>query len=160
MRRAVGYVLGGMLTAGSANAFNQYLERDIDAKMDRHPLAHLLLHPECGCVSQCLWRLAEGDLSKERTQVLSTGGMLEHARACPVPVDIVATEVGMLYRLRKERPAKLFVPVREDAVCSYMKTITLPKLYRSLRDDVYRVEVPETIAEKARASIERMLAVA
>ena len=66
----------------------------------------------------------------------------------------------MLHRLRKENPAKRFVPLREDAVCSYMKTITLPKLYRALRDDVYEVRVPEPIAHRARRAIERMVAVA
>ena len=117
---------------------------DVDALFARHPDADLLLHPECGCVSQCLWRLAEGDLPADRTFVLSTGGMVAHARDCPRPVDLVGTETGMLHRLRQVNPAKTFVPLREDAVCSYMKTITVPKLYRALRDDVYPVTVPDT----------------
>jgi quinolinate synthase len=49
--------------------------------------------------------------------------------------------------------------VREDAIREYMKTITLPKVYRSLRDLVYEVRVPEAIAERARAAIERMVAI-
>jgi len=130
---------------------------DVDALFARHPGADLLLHPECGCVSQCLWRLAEGELPAERTFVLSTGGMVRHARDCPRPVDLVGTETGMLYRLRQVNPDKTFVPLREDAVCSYMKTITVAKLYRSLRDDVYPVTVPETTARDARAAIDRML---
>ena len=103
---------------------------DIDALMAQYPDADLLLHPECGCVSQCLWRLVEGSLPAEQTLVLSTGGMARHARDCTSPVDLVGTEVGMLHRLRKENPARRFVPLREDAMCAYMKTITLPKLYR------------------------------
>ena len=130
---------------------------DIDALFDRHPGADLLLHPECGCVSQCLWRLAEGELPAERTFVLSTGGMVRHARDCRRPVDLVGTETGMLHRLHQTNPAKTFVPLREDAVCSYMKTITVAKLYRSLRDDVYPVTVPEAMARDARRAIERML---
>ena len=129
---------------------------DVDALFARHPDADLLLHPECGCVSQCLWRLAEGDLPADRTFVLSTGGMVAHARDCPRP-RLVGTETGTLHRLRQVNPAKTFVPLREDAVCSYMKTITVPKLYRALRDDVYPVTVPATVARRARRAIDRML---
>jgi quinolinate synthase len=128
--------------------------------MERHPDADLLLHPECGCVSQCMLALAEGDLPADRTHILSTGGMVRHARACRARADLVGTEVGLLYRLRKENPGKEFIPVREDAICEYMKTITLPKLYRSLRDLVYEVVVPKPIAARARAAIERMVAIA
>ena len=148
------------LWLGECHVHASIRPEDIDALMAQYPDADLLLHPECGCVSQCLWRLAEGDLPVERTLVLSTGGMVRHARECTAAVDLVGTEVGMLHRLRKENPAKRFVPLREDAVCSYMKTITLPKLYRALRDDVYEVRVPEPIAHRARRAIERMVAVA
>jgi len=127
--------------------------------MERNPDADLLLHPECGCVSQCMYALAEGDLPADRTHILSTGGMVRHARACHAKADLVATETGLLHRLRKENPEKVFIPVREDAVCEYMKTITLPKVYRALRDLVYEVRVPEPIAARARAAIERMVAV-
>jgi quinolinate synthase len=126
--------------------------------MEEHPQADLLLHPECGCVSQCMFALAEGDLPADRTHILSTGGMVRHARQCGAPADLVATEVGLLHRLRKENPQKEFIPVREDAICEYMKTITLPKLYRSLRDLVYEVTVPEPVATRARTAIDRMLA--
>ena len=123
----------------------------------QHPDAHLLLHPECGCISQCLAGVAEGDLPADRTFVLGTGGMVRHARSCQADVDLVGTEVGMLHRLRKENPHKRFVPLREDAVCRFMKMITVPKLYRALRDLVYEVRVPHPIAAKARTAIDRML---
>ncbi len=132
---------------------------DVTALMDANPGADLLLHPECGCVSQCMVAMTEGELPADRTFILSTGGMAKHARECQAPVDLVGTEVGMLHRLRKESPAKTFIPLREDAICEYMKTITLPKLYRSLRDDVYEVTVPEPTASRARTAIERMVAV-
>jgi quinolinate synthase len=131
---------------------------DANALLARYPEADLLLHPECGCVSTCLWSLAEGDLPAERTYVLSTGGMVKHARECPAAVDLVGTEVGMLHRLQRENPTKTFVPLRRDAICSYMKAITLPKLYRSLRDEVYEVAVPADIATRARTAIETMMA--
>jgi quinolinate synthase len=59
--------------------------------------------------------------------------------------------------MRKENPGKTFLPVKEDAVCQYMKTITLEKVYRSLRDMVYEVRVPTNVADRARLSIQRML---
>jgi quinolinate synthase len=130
---------------------------DILALWQQHPQADLLLHPECGCVSQCMFAVAEGDLPQDRTLILSTGGMVRHARSCTAPVDLVGTEVGLLHRLRKENPGKTFIPIREDAICEYMKTITLPKLYRSLRDTVYPVRVAEPVATRARHAIQRMV---
>ncbi len=83
--------------------------------------------------------------------------MRKHAANCSAPVDLIGTEVGMLHRLRKENPGRKFVPLREDAVCPFMKLIDLRKLYRSLRDVVYEVTVPDDVAAKARTAIARML---
>jgi len=132
---------------------------DIMDRLDEHPDSELLLHPECGCVSQCMYALAEGDLPADRTTVVGTSGMMRHLETSEAPVIFVGTETGMLHPLRKKRPDKTFIPVREDAVCEYMKTITVPKLYRALRDDVYHVTVPDDIAAKARRAIDRMVAV-
>jgi quinolinate synthase len=145
------------LWMGECHVHAGFRPQDIQKQMDAHPDAHLLLHPECGCVSQCMNALAEGDLPASRTHILSTGGMVAHARECGATTDLVATETGMLHRLHKEAPQKTFLPVREDAICEYMKTITLPKLYRSLRDGVYEVRVPEDIARRARKAIDRMV---
>lgn len=130
---------------------------DIQGLFERYPDADLLLHPECGCISQCMFALAEGGLPADRTFIYSTSGMVRHVRQSNTPTHLIATEVGILHRMRKEAPHKRFIPVKEDAICEYMKTITLPKLYRSLRDMVYEVTVPKDIAAKARKAIERML---
>ena len=130
---------------------------DIEAIWKKHPEADLLLHPECGCISQCMLSVAEGELPEDRTHILSTGGMVRHAQTCTAATDIVGTEVGLLHRLRQQNPAKEFVPIREDAICEYMKTITPRKVYRSLRDMVYPVKVPEPIASQARTAIQRMV---
>jgi quinolinate synthase len=145
------------LWMGECHVHAGFRAEDIRTQMEAHPDADLLLHPECGCVSQCMYALAHGDLPADRTHVLSTGGMVKHARTCSAKVDLVATEVGMLHRLHKEAPNKTFLPVREDAICEYMKTITVPKLYRSLRDGVYEVRVPADIARRARTAIDRMV---
>ncbi len=132
---------------------------DVVARMDAEPGAELLLHPECGCVSQCMYALAEGDLPRDRTFIVGTSGMVRHLHASEAPVVFVGTETGMIHRLRKERPDKTYIPVRADAVCEYMKTITVPKLYRSLRDLVDEVTVAPEVADRARVAIERMVAV-
>ena len=130
---------------------------DIHTMWEKHPDAELVLHPECGCVSQCMLAIADGDLPKDKTHVLSTGGMVKYARECQSKATLVGTEVGMLHRLRKENPRTEFIPLKREAICEYMKTITMPKLYRSLRDLVHVVSVPEPTASRARGAIERMM---
>jgi quinolinate synthase len=147
------------LWMGECHVHAGFRAEDIVNALKQYPEADLLLHPECGCVSQCMYALAEGELPAERTFVYSTGGMVRHVKQSPAPIHLVATEVGMMHRLRKEAPHKQFIAIKADAICEYMKTITLPKLYRSLRDGVYEVRVPEEIAQRARRAIERMLEV-
>ena len=72
---------------------------------------------------------------------------------------VIATEVGILHRLKKIKPDAEFYPVSDKSVCEYMKMITIEKLYESLRDNKYEVKVPEEIASKARLPIERMLSI-
>ena len=97
--------------------------------------------------------------------MLSTGGMLKYARerasagGSGTAAAIVATETGMLHGLRAVAPGVEFVAANEAAHCRYMKMITLPRLRDSLRDDVYEVKVPPEVAERARVSIERMVAI-
>jgi len=130
---------------------------DIHTMWKKYPEADLVLHPECGCVSQCMLSIADGDLPAEKTHVLSTGGMVQYAKNSTAKATLVGTEVGMLHRMRKENPNTEFIPLKRDAICEYMKTITIPKLYRSLRDLTYEVRVPEPTATRARAAIERMM---
>lgn len=131
----------------------------VTEQLHQDPDAELLLHPECGCVSECMYRLAEGDLPADRTFIASTGGMLEHARRSTATRFLVATEVGILHQLNKQNPGKTFVPVKENAICHYMKQITLPKLRDALRDGVHRITVPDDIADKARLAIQRMVTI-
>jgi quinolinate synthase len=129
----------------------------IAARRAEHLGAEFLVHPECGCVSSVLAFCARGDV--DNVFVYSTEGMIRHVRTSPAQEFVVATETGILHRMRKEAPGKRFYPVSESAVCQYMKRITLEKLYRSLRDGVHRVTVPEPVASRARAAIVRMLQV-
>jgi quinolinate synthase len=134
---------------------------DLQQTMDAHPGADLLIHPECGCSTSVMEYAAGGDIDAERTYMLSTGGMVKHARESQNDEFIVATETGMLYPLERANPDKSFIAANEQAVCQYMKMITLPKLrdcLRGMRAD-QRVTVAPEIAERALVPIERMVAV-
>ena len=89
--------------------------------------------------------------------LLSTGLMLEHPKISDEDEFIVATEMGLLYRLRNDNPSKKFYSVSDRALCPNMKKIDLDKVLWALEDLQYHIVVPEEIASKARGSIERML---
>jgi quinolinate synthase len=129
---------------------------DIESARDRLAGAPLLIHPECGCASQCMTMAAEGKLSD--VQILSTEGMVRFAklRGGSGPY-LVATETGILHRLEKEVPEAQFHAVSEHAICRYMKLTTLEKVHASLAENVFRVTVEPEIAERARGAIDRML---
>jgi quinolinate synthase len=129
------------------------------AQIEQHPEADLLIHPECGCTSRFVHAQQRGRFDGTRTRVLSTEGMVKHARSSPSTTMIVATENGLLHRLAKEVPGKTYIPADEHALCRYMKQITLLNVRDSLRDLQTQVEVAPAIADRARLAIERMLAV-
>ncbi len=132
-------------------------QADLERMLDARPGADLLIHPECGCASQCMWAASENPQLGARTHVLSTEGMVQHAARSPKAEFVVATETGILHRLGKEAPDKRFYAMSERAVCRYMKMITLEKLRDSLRDMRHVVTVDPAVAEQARGAILRMV---
>jgi len=125
-----------------------------------YPDAEFLVHPECGCVTSAMYYAeTEGDVAAGRMQIVSTEQMMRRARVSPARRFVVATETGVLHRLRRDNPTKEFLAAREEAECRYMKQITLTKLRDSLRDLKYEVTVPAATADRARRAIERMLAI-
>ena len=131
---------------------------DINKMMKQYQNAEFLVHPECSCTSSTMYHMSKGDILHEG-HILSTEGMMERAKNSPKTDFIVATETGILYRMQKENPSKNFIPIRKDAICQYMKKITIDKVYNSLVNNVYKVRVPKTTADKARSAIERMLSI-
>jgi quinolinate synthase len=125
--------------------------------MDEYPDIELLIHPECGCVTSCMARVADGTLPSERTFFLSTEGMMRHLDQSSAKEFAVGTEVGMLHRLRKMAPDKLFHPVNPEAICEFMKTITLDRIWRSLETLEPQISVPPETARRAKRAIDRML---
>jgi quinolinate synthase len=132
---------------------------DLERARREHGDAELLVHPECGCASSCMYFAAGGEVEASRTHVLSTEGMVRHAQGSPSRQFVVATETGILHRLRREVPdqEKRFFAVSERAICRYMKMVTLDKVLRSLREDVHAVTVPDPVAARARRALERMV---
>jgi quinolinate synthase len=128
--------------------------------MDQHPDIELLLHPECGCVSSCMSRALDGTLPQDRTFFLSTEGMLRHIGESSATEFAVGTELGIMHQLNKKYPEKTFYPVNPNAVCAFMKTITLDRVIRSLETLTPQITVPSEIARKAKRAIDRMLELA
>ncbi len=131
----------------------------LEAKRRERPGAEFLVHPECGCVTSAMYYAeADGDVAAGRTHIVSTEQMMRRARASSASEFVVATETGVLHRLRRENPEKQFYALAESAECRYMKMITLENLRDSLRDLKHEVTVPPETAARARRAIERMLA--
>ncbi len=127
-----------------------------------HPDADLFIHPECGCATSALYLAGEGAVPSDRVKILSTGGMLDAARETGAKQVLVATEVGMLHQLRKAAPGVDFQAVNDRASCPYMKMITPAALLRCLRegrDEVFVDADVADVADKARKSVERMIAI-
>lgn len=145
--------------AGECHVHAGIRSQDIQEKLSQHVRSEFLVHPECGCTTSLMYDMAQGDYGSRQVQLLSTEGMMNYAKSSPAKSFVVATETGILYRMKQQNPEKDFIPVSENAVCQYMKMITLDKVYASLKEDKYEVKVPKNIAQKARLSIDRMLAI-
>lgn len=118
---------------------------DVALRKLNYPDAAIMVHPEC---------------SHEMRQIAdfvgSTSKMCLYARDCKAKNIIVATEEGILHRLRKENPEKNFILAYEDAVCPNMKLTTLERLYTSLKEEKHVIKIPEAVARNARVSLEKM----
>ncbi|MCW4025042.1 MAG: quinolinate synthase NadA [Candidatus Bathyarchaeota archaeon] len=121
---------------------------DVKALKMQHPDAVVMVHPEC---------------SKEMREVAdyvgSTSRMCHYAKKSNAKIFIVGTEDGILHRLRKENPDKIFIMAYEGAICPNMKLTTLYRVYAALKEEKYVVKVPADVAAKARGSLERMFKV-
>jgi quinolinate synthase len=122
------------------------MPEDIEKNRSIHPGVEVLVHPEC--------RAGVTDIADK---VLSTEGMIRYVREAPAREFIIGTETGILHRLGKENPGKIFYPLSERAVCPNMKKTTLEKVLWSLEDMKDEVVVPHEIIERAGKSLDVML---
>src|SRR3977135_737770 len=132
---------------------------DIRLQRAAHPGAEFLIHPECGCATSVVEAVSAGDVDPAGVQILSTEGMIRRPRISDNDEFIVATEVGILHRLRRENQKKNVDPAKHDGAAAFMKVTTLPKVLNSLQRMEHRITVPPAIAARARRAIERMVAI-
>jgi quinolinate synthase len=111
-----------------------------------YPDAELLVHPE-----------SPPSVVKNADYVLSTSGILNHAKHSHSKRFIIGTESGLIHRLIKENPDKEFYSPGEDKICFNMKKTTLIDIYNSLTYKQYKIELPFEVLERAKKPIERMV---
>ena len=138
------------LWKGYCGAHSIIRSEKIEELRRAHPQAEFIMHPECGCTTKSM---------QYADKVLSTEGMIRYVSESPATEFIVATETGILHRMRRDNPHKRFYPGSEQAVCSYMKQNTLEKVVSSLEELKFQVKVPEDIARRARRCLDRMVSI-
>lgn len=142
-----------LLWDGACHVHEQFSLDAIIRLKREHPEARLLVHPEC---KKAVTLLAD--------HVGSTASLLKYAQESPAREFIVATESGILHKMRQSCPDKTFIAAPPEQVgcacnnCSYMKLNTLEKLRDCLRDLSPEIHVDEEVAARAIRPIERMLA--
>ncbi len=147
----------------------------IENLMEEYPDAVLMIHPECGCASQCLFKVQQGIIPHSRAFFLSTEQMIYHALTSSATEFIVSTEPGLIYALRKRVANKTFIPVSASAQCKYMKASNFDKCLgdgleiilcdhclkclnpRTPYEDDEVIHIPRKVADLARNGVERML---
>lgn len=145
--------------AGECHVHAGITPEDVQKKLDSMRDAEFVVHPECSCTTPILNDVASDVYSDRNVKILSTEGMMNHVRKSDADKFVVATETGILYRMRQQNPDKTFVAASDQAECRYMKMITPENVRDSLLYDQYEVTVPREIADRARLAIERMLAI-
>jgi quinolinate synthase len=129
----------------------------LDSQRRAHPDAEVLVHPECGCAGQLIYAMGQGDIDPEGLHIASTEQMIRLTKERPAKSFIIATETGIMHRMKQLAPEKEFIAADPEAVCAFMKTITLPNVRDSLLLDRYEITVPEEIARRAKLSLDRMV---
>ncbi len=117
------------------------------AKRD-HPDALFMAHPEC-----------PPEILDLADHICSTSGMYEFAHQNPAQKFIVGTEMGILWRLKKENPGKQFILPSQSLICPNMKLTSLEDILSCLETMEPQVTVAEEVREKAKLTLDRMLAV-
>ncbi len=144
---------------GECHVHAEINARTLNRARKLHPDADVLVHPECGCAGQLIYSMGRGDVDPKGLYITSTEGMIRRVKENGAPRYIVATEVGILHRMRQVAPDKDFLPADPEANCAFMKTITLPTVWNALRHDEHVVTVPPDVADRARTALNRMVAI-
>lgn len=133
---------------GFCHVHDRVTTEDVIKAKQEHPGALVIAHPECRI-----------NILEMADHVTSTSGMLRFAKASNAREFIIGTEIGLLYRLRKENPEKIFYPLRKDMLCPNMKKTSLKSILRVLETMTNVITVPEEIRIPAKRALDRMLEV-
>jgi quinolinate synthase len=114
---------------------------------ERNPQAEVLVHPEC-----------TPDVIDIADYVYSTEGMVKHCSSSASKEFIIGTEEGLVHRLKKENPGKIFYSI-PNALCPNMKKISLQNTLDALRNLEPKVILPKEVIEKARVPLDRMVTI-
>ncbi|HXG45056.1 MAG TPA: quinolinate synthase NadA [Gemmatimonadales bacterium] len=144
---------------GECHVHKEINPHTLERVRHEHPGAEVLVHPECGCAGQLIYAIGRGDIPSDGVHIASTEQMINLVKSRPAEEFIVATETGIMHRMQQLAPAKRFFPADPDAVCAFMKTITLENTRDALLLDRYHVTVPEEIARRARGALDRMVSI-
>jgi len=131
---------------GYCYVHTRFRPEDIELSREAHPDAIVLVHPEC-----------DPEVADQADEILSTSGMLRYARSSPAGEFIIATEEGLIERMRKEMPEKRFFSAGIAHFCFNMKKIRLEDVYRSLVEEIYEIKIDPEIMDNARNSLQRMI---
>lgn len=140
------------LWQGTCIVHETFSERKLIGLKTRYPNAKILAHPEC---DEAILKMAD--------YIGSTTGILKHAVASSEKEFIVATEAGILHQMQKAAPDKIFIPAPPEASCAcnecpFMKKNTLEKVYLALRDLKPEITMSDDLMDRARRSVDRMMA--
>lgn len=139
------------LWKGCCHVHDRFTSETVLEMAGKYPDAEILIHPESKCSTDVKV------LKNEKCFFYSTSGMLRHVKESACKRFIIATEPGVIHKLKQMSPDKEFIPVSEDNVCEYMKKITLLNLFETLLHLKNEVKVSDMVAEKAVISVRRML---
>lgn len=142
---------------GECHVHAGFRQEHLEKLQAAHPDAEFILHPECGCVSQCMYMLDAGTLKKAK--IASTSGMIKEVKTSSAREFIIGTETGIIERMKREAPDKTYIPLKADAVCKYMKKITLQNTLLALEKMQHVITVPPDIRQQAKLAIDRMVAI-
>jgi len=121
---------------------------DVMKAREENPGSVFICHPEC-----------RPEVIDNADHVCSTSGMYKFASETEARTIIIGTEMGILYRLKKENPEKKFIIPSQGLICPNMKLTNLEDVIESLREEKNIVTVPEAIRVRAKKALDRMLAV-
>lgn len=131
---------------GFCHVHDRITQKDVLKAREEYPNAVFMAHPEC--------RLEVLELADH---VTSTSGMLRFAKSSDAKEFIVGTETGLMHRLKKENPDKIFYPLRKDMICPNMKKTTLNSVLTALKEMKNVIKVTEEIRIPAKRALDRML---